>query len=145
MYLKITKCHPDAVIPHYATEGAAGLDVSALETVTIQPGQSRVFGTGLKMEIPEGYAILAMGRSGLGFKHGVRLANCTGLIDCDYRGEIMAKMYNEGSEPFTVEKGMRIAQLVVIPYLRAVIVESDELSATERGEGGFGSTGIAVK
>lgn len=145
MYLKITKCHPDAVVPHYATEGAAGLDVSALETVMLQSGCGHVFDTGLKMEIPEGYAILAMGRSGLGFKHGVRLANCTGLIDCDYRGKIMVKLHNEGTEPFVVEKGMRIAQLVVIPYLRAIIVESDELSATERGEGGFGSTGIAVK
>lgn len=134
----------DAVPPSYKTAGAAGADVCAfLEApVVIESGARAVIPTGLFFEIPEGYEIQVRPRSGLAAKNGVTVLNTPGTIDSDYRGEMKVILINTGSEPFTVNSGDRIAQLVVSPVVQAAFVPSGTLSQTERGEGGFGSTGV---
>ena len=141
--VKIKKISPNAVLPTYGTENAAGADLSAclFAPITIDPGQTFVVKTGLTMEIPEGYVGLIYARSGLATKRGLAPANKVGVIDSDYRGEIMVALYNQSELPQKIEPGERIAQLVIVPYLRGVFNEVDELSDTTRGAGGFGSTG----
>ena len=141
--VKIKKISPNAVLPTYGTENAAGADLSAclFAPVTIDPGQTFVVKTGLTMEIPEGYVGLIYARSGLATKRGLAPANKVGVIDSDYRGEIMVALYNQSELPQKIEPGERIAQLVIAPYLQGVFNEVDELSDTTRGAGGFGSTG----
>lgn len=130
-------------LPDYATVGAAGLDLLAAVTVplTILPGGRALVPTGLRVAVPEGYELQVRPRSGLALKHGITLPNSPGTIDSDYRGEVGVIVLNAGSEPFVVERGMRIAQAVLAPVVRLEWVEVAELETTARGEGGFGSTG----
>ncbi|MCH4142736.1 dUTP diphosphatase [Acetobacter peroxydans] len=133
----------DLPLPSYATSGAAGMDFLAAveQPVVIEPGARVLVPTGLKMALPPGYELQVRPRSGLALKHGVVLPNAPGTIDEDYRGEIGIIVMNAGAEPFIVERGMRIAQGVVAPVVRAVWSECASLDETKRGEGGFGSTG----
>lgn len=128
-------------LPRYASEDAAGLDVTAAEELTIQPGQRHAVATGFAIEIPRGFEVQVRPRSGLAFKHGITCLNTPGTIDSDYRGEVKVILVNLGQEPFEVRRGERIAQLVPAPVLRANFVEVGELGDTARGSGGFGSTG----
>ena len=131
-------------LPEYATDGAAGLDLRACidRPTTIEPGETRLIGTGLAVHIADpGYAAMVLPRSGLGHRHGIVLGNLVGLIDSDYQGEIRLSCWNRGREPYVIEPGERIAQLVVVPVLRPHFELVDEFPATERGAGGFGHTG----
>lgn len=143
--VKIRKLTDKAVIPTYGTEYSAGADLYACldGSVTINPGQTYLVNTGLSIEIPGGYAGLIYARSGLATKKGLAPANKVGVIDADYRGEIMVPLHNHSEDAAVIENGERIAQLVITPFLTAEFIESDELSDTVRGEGGFGSTGTA--
>lgn len=133
--------------PYRGSAGAAGLDMHASldAPVTLEPGARAIVPLGVAVEIPHGYVGLVFGRSGLGAKHGVTLANSVGVIDEDYRGEIKAAMINRGGEAFTISPGDRICQLVLVPYAAAELCEVAELGDTERGEGGYGSTGVSSK
>jgi dUTP pyrophosphatase len=128
-------------LPRYASEDAAGLDVTAAEQLTLEPGQRHAVATGFAIEIPRGYEVQVRPRSGLAMKHGITCLNTPGTIDSDYRGEVKVILVNLGQEPFDIRRGERIAQLVPAPVLRADFVEASELSDTGRGSGGFGSTG----
>lgn len=141
--VNIKKLNENAVIPTYGTEYAAGADLYACmdEAVTINPGETAFIKTGLAMEVPVGYAGLIYARSGLACKKGLAPANKVGVIDSDYRGEIMVALHNHSNEAVLVESGERIAQLVITPYIVAAFNQVDELEETVRGEGGFGSTG----
>ncbi len=141
--VKIKKLNSQAVIPTYGTEFSAGADLYACmdETVTFKPGETRLIKTGLAMEIPVGYAGLIYARSGLATKKGLAPANKVGVIDADYRGEIMVALHNHSTVETTVEPGERIAQMVITPFLAANFISADELNDTTRGTGGFGSTG----
>ena len=132
-------------LPRYATEGAAGMDVVSAETVTIAPGARHPVATGLALAIPPGYEIQVRPRSGLALKHGVTVPNTPGTIDSDYRGELKVIMINHGVEPFAIARGDRVAQLVLAPVTQAAWNEVDELDETDRGAGGFGSTGGHAK
>ena len=133
--------------PFRGSAGAAGLDMhAALDApVTLEPNKRAMIPLGVAAAIPHGYVGLVFGRSGLGAKHGVTLANSVGVIDEDYRGEIKATMINRGEEPYTINPGDRICQLVLMPYAAAELHEVDDLGDTERGEGGHGSTGVSAK
>ena len=128
-------------LPHYATQGAAGMDVLAAEDVTLAPGGRHAVATGLAVAIPPGYEIQVRPRSGLALKHGVSVPNTPGTIDSDYRGELKVILINFGSDPFEIRRGDRVAQLVLAPVTQARWDEVDELDDTDRGAGGFGSTG----
>ena len=128
-------------LPRYASDDAAGLDITSAEDLTLQPGQRHAVATGFAIEIPRGYEVQVRPRSGLAMKHGITCLNTPGTIDSDYRGEVKVILINVGQEPFEVRRGERIAQLVPAPVLRADFVEASELSGTQRGSGGFGSTG----
>ncbi|PXA90935.1 dUTP diphosphatase [Nostoc sp. 3335mG] len=128
-------------LPGYATTGAAGMDVVAAEAVVIAPGARHAVATGFAMAIPEGYEVQVRPRSGLALKHGVTCLNTPGTIDSDYRGEVKVILANLGDQPFEIARGDRIAQLVPAPVQRATLALVDALDATERGSGGFGSTG----
>lgn len=140
--VKVKKIHPDAVIPQYKTSGSAGFDLYAIEDVEIQPGETKQIRTGLIFEIPEGYEIQIRPRSGMSLKTPLRISNAPGTIDSDYRGEVMIIAENTSIVPFSVEKGTRIAQGVLQKVPQAEFIEVEKVSETERGEGGFGSTGI---
>lgn len=131
-------------LPEYATEGAAGMDVLSAEDVTLVPGGRHAVATGLAFAIPPGFEIQVRPRSGLALKHGITVPNTPGTIDSDYRGELKVILINHGSEPFDIRRGDRVAQLVLAPVVRASWLKVDELEATVRGEGGFGSTGGIV-
>ena len=143
------KCiaNPGAVVPEYKTAGAAGADIYALvsEPVTIPAGKFAMVPTGLFFEIPEGYEVQVRPRSGLAAKNGVTVLNTPGTIDSDYRGEIKVILINLGDKDFVINSGDRIAQMVVAPVTQATFQITDSLSETERGTGGFGSTGVASK
>lgn len=143
MKIQVKKLHPDAVLPTFGSAFAAGADLYTLpgESATLAPGQTRLFHTGLAVAIPEGYGGFIYARSGLASKKGLAPANKVGVIDADYRGEIMVALHNHSTEPQRVDGGERIAQLVIAPFLSAEYVEADELNETDRGAGGFGSTG----
>ena len=128
-------------LPAYATEGAAGMDIVSAEEVTIAPGARHAVATGLSVAIPQGYEIQVRPRSGLAFKHGITVPNTPGTIDSDYRGELKVLLINHGSEDFIIARGDRVAQLVLAPVVQAAWDEVEELDTTERGAGGFGSTG----
>ena len=127
--------------PTYATEGAAGLDVVAAESLILAPGERHAVATGFSMAIPEGYEVQVRPRSGLALKHGITCLNTPGTIDHDYRGEVKVILANLGNEPFEVRRGERIAQLVPARVLKAAFREVEVLAETSRGAGGFGSTG----
>lgn len=133
----------DLALPAYASEQAAGMDLLAAVTtpVTLPPGARALVPTGLSIALPEGYEAQVRPRSGLALKHGIGLVNSPGTIDADYRGEIGVLLINWGQEPFVIERGMRIAQLVIAPYARAEWEQTITLSESARGTGGFGSTG----
>ena len=141
--IQIKKLNENAVIPTYGTEYSAGADIYALidGSETIEPGQSKLIHTGLAFAIPEGLVGLVFARSGMASKRGLAPANKVGVIDSDYRGELMVCLHNHGSAPQTIESGERIAQISFVPYYTAQFELKDELDATVRGEGGFGSTG----
>jgi dUTP pyrophosphatase len=135
--------HGDGLpVPAYATDQAAGLDVVAAEAVTLAPGARHAVATGFALAIPKGYEVQVRPRSGLALKHGVTCLNTPGTIDADYRGEVKVILANLGAQPFIIERGDRIAQLVPAPVLKASFEECEELDATVRGTGGFGSTGL---
>ena len=142
MTVKFMKVHAAAVLPSYARPGDAGMDVCACEKATLLPGERKLVKTGLVMELPHGTEAQMRPRSGLALKNGVTLLNAPGTIDEGYRGEIGVILINLGAEAFVVQPGMRIAQMVVAPVLRADAVEVAEVSGTARGAGGFGSTGV---
>ena len=128
-------------LPCYASAGAAGLDVVAAESLVLEPGARHAVATGFALAIPEGYEVQVRPRSGLALKHGITCLNTPGTIDSDYRGEVKIILANLGQEAFHIRRGERIAQLVPAPVLRASFAEEAELGGTERGSGGFGSTG----
>ena len=142
--LKIKKLREEAALPERKTPGSAGYDLCACIAgdFTIEPGELVILPTGLAAEIPEGCAGMIFTRSGLGVKHGITVSNGVGVIDSDYRGEIHVGLRNNSQIAYTVSPGERIAQLIVIPVCLPEVVETEELSETERGAGGFGSTGI---
>ena len=141
--MNFKKLNANAITPTYGTEFSAGADLYACEggEVSIAPGETKLIHTGLSLEIPEGYAGLIYARSGIATKRGLAPANKVGVIDSDYRGEIMVSLYNHSSSVQTIADGERVAQLVITPFLKVEYNEVNELSDTERGEGGFGSTG----
>jgi dUTP pyrophosphatase len=139
--LPVRRLRPEAVLPSRAYAGDAGLDLAAAEGAVLEPGERAVVGTGLAVAVPEGHAAFVQPRSGLAARHGITIVNAPGLVDSGYRGEVMVVLLNTGDEPFAVEPGMRIAQLVVLPVAPAEPVEVDELPGTERGERGHGSSG----
>lgn len=143
MQVKVKKLNEKAILPIYSSKSAAGADLCALldETVTVAPGETVFVKTGLALEIPEGYVGLIYARSGLACKRGVAPANKVGVIDSDYRGEIMVALFNHGKEAQNIEPGERIAQIVITPYLTADFIQVEEITDTERASGGFGSTG----
>ena len=131
-------------LPHYATDGSAGLDLRAMvkEPMTLQPGDTELLPTGMSIFIDDpDYAGMILPRSGLGHKHGIVLGNLVGLIDSDYQGELMVSCWNRGQQPFTLEPGERIAQLVIVPVMQVELEQVESFSASERGEGGFGHSG----
>jgi dUTP pyrophosphatase len=139
--LPIQRLHPDAVVPQRAYTGDAGLDLASCERVELGPGERALVGTGLAVAIPEGYAGFVQPRSGLAARHGLTVVNSPGLVDSGYRGELRVVLLNtDRAEPFVVELGMRIAQLVVLPVPELELVEVDELPTSERGVRGFGSS-----
>ena len=138
----VKKLRAGALVPVHAYAGDAGMDLAACERVELPPGARALVPTGLAVAIPEGYAGYVQPRSGLAAKHGISIVNTPGLVDSGYRGELLVSLVNhDGVETFVVEAGMRIAQLVVLPVPPVEIVEVDELPASERGDGGFGSSG----
>jgi dUTP pyrophosphatase len=141
--VQIRKLRPDAVVPQYMSEQAAGLDLAAsIEApITLMPGKRATIGTGLAFALPPGYEGQIRPRSGLARKHGVTLVNAPGTLDSDFRSEVMIMIINHGDEPVRIEPGDRIAQMVIAPVVKAELIEVDELPATARGSGGFGSTG----
>lgn len=143
MVLRLMRVRENAVIPKQATEGSAGYDLCACieAPVTIEPGKRVVFPSGLAAEIPSGTAGFVFTRSGLGIKKGIHVTNGVGVIDSDYRGEIHVGLHNLSDEPYTVQPGERIAQMIIMPYFAPMIEEVTSLSETDRGAGGFGSTG----
>ncbi len=141
--IKIKKLRDKAQMPTYGSDFAAGADIYAAldEAVTIAPGETKFIPTGLAFQIPEGYAGFMYARSGMASKRGLAPANKVGVIDADYRGEVMVALHNHGATAQTVEPGERISQMVIAPFITANFIFSDELDDTVRGEGGFGSTG----
>jgi len=140
--IEVTRDDPALALPGYAREGDAGLDLTAAATVTLPPSGWHLVPTGLRVAIPEGYAGLVLPRSGLALRMGVTVLNAPGLIDSGYRGEIGVLLINHGTEAVTIGRGERIAQLVIQPVAQALLVEVRELRVSERGAGGFGSTGV---
>jgi dUTP pyrophosphatase len=143
MNLPVRRLDPRAVLPVRSHPGDAGLDLCALEPVTLEPGARAKLRTGIAVELPPGHAGMVLPRSGLADRHGIALVNAPGLIDQGYRGELQVLMLNTDREQaFTVQAGDRIAQLVVVAVALPSVLEVDELSAAARGDGGFGSTGV---
>jgi dUTP pyrophosphatase len=138
----VRRLDPDLPLPSYAREGDAGLDLMAARSVTLAPGERALVGTGVAVAIPEGYAGFVQPRSGLALRHGIGLVNSPGLIDSGYRGEIAVILVNhDPKDSVTLERGDKVAQLVVLPVVSATLVECEELPPSIRGAGGFGSSG----
>ena len=141
MTIKIQKLHPDAILPKYACKDDAGMDFYALETTTILPQERKTVPTGIRMAIPSGYVGLIWDKSGIALKHG--MTTIGGVIDAGYRGEITILLHNLSTQPFTIEKSQKIAQMLIQPVEQKEIIEVPELDMnTQRGQGGFGSTGL---
>lgn len=141
--LKIKKLHPDAILPRRATEGSAGYDLSACISapLTVFPGQTTRIPTGIAIQLDPGYAALIFGRSGLGIKHGVVPANAVGVVDSDYRGELIVGLTCLHQTPYEIQPGERIAQMLILPAALPTLLEVDTLDESARGQSGFGSTG----
>ena len=142
MEIKIKKLYEDSIIPTRGSEYAAGYDLYAHEGATIKPHETAKIGTGVAIQPPKDTFGAVFARSGLATKQGLRPANCVGVCDYDYTGEYIVALHNDSNEERTIEAGERIGQVVFIPYINVSFVEVDELEATERGDGGFGSTGV---
>ncbi len=140
MRVKFTKLDEKAITPTYGTKYSAGLDLSSISDDTIAAGETKKIKTGIAIEIPEGYFGAIFARSGLSTKKGLRPANCVGVIDSDYRGEIIVPLHNDSCEDREIHKGDKVAQLLIIPYIQAELDKVQRLTETERGTGGFGST-----
>ena len=144
--VKVKRVHRenDLPLPAYESEGSSGMDIRAYvkEPVVLKPGEKKLISTGLAVSIPPGYEAQIRPRSGLAFHYGIGMVNSPGTIDSDYRGEIGIILINWGSEPFTIKRGDRIAQMIITRVYRADLVETDDLDATSRGQGGFGHTGV---
>ena len=140
--LKILKLVESATLPLYAHEDDSGLDLFAIEPKEILPGKTALIRTGIAIEIPMGTEAQVRPRSGLALKHAITVLNTPGTVDAGYRGEIGVVLINHGEQPFQVEQGMKIAQMVIAPVLKAEIEQVDQLSETDRGQGGYGSTGV---
>ena len=141
MELKVKRLNPDAVLPCYAHPGDAGLDLFAAEPLVLNPGKTGRVKTGISIELPAGTEAQVRPRSGLALKHGVTVLNAPGTIDEGYRGEVGVILINHGPAPYAIEPGMKIAQMLVKPVITVCVRETDTLSETRRGQGGFGSTG----
>ena len=141
--IPVKRLNEKAILPKMATEGSAAADLYACidEPVTVLPGKTVPIPTGIAVAVPKGFGAFIFARSGLGIKHGIVPSNCVGVIDSDYRGEIVVGLYNHSDREYTVNPNDRIAQMAIMPVAAANFIEADELSETERGEGGFGSTG----
>lgn len=144
MKVRIKRIGTQSGLPNYETLGSAGMDLSASlkETVVLEPGERQLIPTGIAIQLPQGYEAQVRPRSGLAVKYGIGMVNSIGTIDSDYRGEIKVPLINHGSEPFVIQPGDRIAQLIVARYERVEWEQVLELDDTERGEGGFGHTGV---
>lgn len=142
MTLRFKRIHPDAVLPAYAHPSDAGMDVRSVDDLTIAPGKRALVHTGLVMLLPPMYEAQVRPRSGLALKSGITVLNTPGTIDSGYRGEVGVILMNLGEEPFQVKKGDKIAQIVIAPVTQPEIVECDAIDETDRGAGGFGSTGL---
>ena len=142
MTVRFRRIHPEAELPAYAHQDDAGMDLRSVEDCIVPRGGRRLVRTGLQMELPPGFDAQVRPRSGLALKHGITVLNTPGTIDAGYRGEVGVILANFGDADFSVAKGDRIAQMVVAPVLRAEIAETDALDCTDRGTGGFGSTGV---
>ncbi|MBR6444115.1 MAG: dUTP diphosphatase [Firmicutes bacterium] len=142
--MKIRIKSESGILPSYESAEAAGMDIRAYlkEDITLAPGERALVPTGLYIEVPSGYEAQIRARSGLAIRNGIGLVNGIGTIDADYRGEIKVALINWGDEPFTIHDGDRIAQMVIASYEKAELIQAEELSETERGEGGFGHTGV---
>lgn len=140
--LKVKRLAKRAELPSYATLGSACFDIASLDTVQLLPGRAHIYSTGLAFEVPPGYVMQVYSRSGMGFSKDTRLANCVGIVDSDYRGEVKVKLRNDGKEVINVRAGDRIAQGMLVKIDQWAIEEAEELSSTERGEAGLGSTGV---
>lgn len=145
MKIKVKKLKEDAVIPHYAHEGDAGMDVYSVADEMIEPGEIKLIPTGLSFELPRGIEMQVRPKSGLAIKHGITLTNSPGTLDSGYRGELKVILQNEGKRQYKVKKGEKVAQIVLARYEEVEFEESDELMETSRGAGGFGSTGVSGK
>lgn len=143
MSLPTKKLKDEAIIPKYQTKGSAGFDIATLDEGVLGVGEIAILSTGLAFEIPEGFEMQIRSRSGLAFKHGISVLHGLGTIDADYRGEVKIILINHGSEPYTIRKGDRVAQGVINEIKQLHPTETDELSSTDRGENGFGSTGVS--
>ena len=140
--LRVKRLHPLAQIPKFQTAGAACFDLhSVSDTVAIPAGQARTVNIGLAFDIPDGHVLMVYSRSGLGFNHGLRLCNSTGVIDSDFRGELVARLHNDSTELYAVQTGDRVAQAMLIKLPKVVLQEVDTLAQTARGASGFGSSG----
>jgi dUTP pyrophosphatase len=142
MTVSFKRISPDASLPSYARPGDAGMDLKSAEDAVVEPGARLLVHTGLAMALPEGYEAQVRPRSGLALKHGITVLNTPGTIDEGYRREVGVILFNTGDTAFKIAKGDRIAQMVIAPVTKARIVETDDLGSTERGAGGFGSTGV---
>ena len=140
--IDIKKLHEDAVIPTYGTEGAAGFDFYSVDDYVVDPGKTVIVKTGLAGAVPVGYYLAVVPRSGVSAKTGIRIANSPGTVDADYRGEVGVIVTNTSNDTFTIDKGYRIAQGIILPYFQAQFNLVDELDETARGAGGFGHTGV---
>jgi dUTP pyrophosphatase len=140
--VKVKRLHKDAVIPRYATSGSAAVDLHSTVSGTLLPRERAIIPTGISVQIPEGHVGLIFPRSGNAANHGITLTNAVAVIDSDYRGEVKVLLVNHGFRPFEINVGDRIAQMMILPYPTVEFVDTDELTDTERGSGGFGSTGV---
>ncbi len=138
----VKKLHPDAVMPDYAKLGDAGADLTSIQDVTLEPGESTLVKTGISIQLPQDYEAQVRPRSGLAYKKQITVLNGPGTVDEGYRGDVGVILINHGKEDFVIEVGNKIAQLVIKPVKQAEFIEVEELSDTSRGEGGFGSTGV---
>ncbi len=142
MKLLVKRLLPEATLPAYAHPGDAGLDLYAAVAVSLEPGESKLVGTGISIELPAGTEAQVRPRSGLALKYAISVLNTPGTVDHGYRGEVGVILINHGRDRFDVKPGMKIAQMVIAPYLTVSVEETAELSGTARGQGGFGSTGV---
>ncbi len=142
MRVKVMKFSPDAIIPKYQHSGDAGLDICSTVDIVIPKGSYRLVSTGIGLDIPKGYEVQLRARSGLAAKYGIGLVNGVGTIDSGYKGEIKVALYNMGESDFKIERGMRIAQIIFAKYQHVRLVETGSLSSSDRGQAGFGSSGV---